>query len=155
MTPYTLRPALSEDADAILTLLESSALPTQDLHGTWWQNFTVAIAANGEPIGVMGIDVVGDWGLVRSAAVAAEHRNGGIGLELLHAIESLARDLGLHELGLLTTTAEAFFIRHGYAEIPREAAPAAMQATAEFRDLCPDTATILRKSLRPAPETTL
>lgn len=148
MTAYTLRPALPEDARAILSLLEASELPTEDLTGTWWQHFTVAIAANGEPIGVMGMDVTGDWGLVRSAAVAADQRNGGIGLELLRAVESLARGLGMRELGLITNTAESFFLRHGYTTIDREDAPSAMKATAEFQGLCPASSVVMKKSLR-------
>jgi len=148
MIAYTLRPALPEDAEAILSLLEASDLRTPDLAGTWWQHFIVAIAADGEPIGVMGIEVAGDWGLVRSAAVTADQRNRGIGLELLTAVERLARDLGLVELGLITDTARSFFDRHGYTAIPREEAPAAMRATAEFRRLCASSATVMKKTLR-------
>lgn len=149
MTAYTLRPALPEDANDILTLLDAAELPTEDLTGTWWQNFIVAIAVNGEPIGVMGIDVNGDWGLLRSAAVHHDHRKSGIGLELLRAVENLARDLGLRELGLITNTAETFFQKHGYVTFARDEAPAAMRETAEFRGLCPDSSAVMKKTLRP------
>jgi amino-acid N-acetyltransferase len=41
---------------------------------------------------------------------------------------------------LLTTTAAPFFTRFGFTSAARDAAPAALRATAEFASLCPASA---------------
>ena len=48
---------------------------------------------------------------------------------------------------LLTTTAEDFFVRRGYGVVGRDAAPAVVQKTTEFRSLCPDSAVCMMKHL--------
>jgi mannose-6-phosphate isomerase-like protein (cupin superfamily) len=63
--------------------------------------------------------------------------------------ESHARNLGVRRLYLLTTTAEAYFAKRGFERCAREAAPAAIRQTREFRSLCPDTAACM---VRTAPE---
>ncbi len=40
----------------------------------------------------------------------------------------------------LTTTAEAFFVKRGYERVDRTEMPEAIRDTAEFRELCPETA---------------
>jgi amino-acid N-acetyltransferase len=51
-------------------------------------------------------------------------------------------------LYLLTTTAAAFFARHGYETVERDTVPARIRGTTEFDDLCPDSAVCMRKRLR-------
>ena len=48
---------------------------------------------------------------------------------------------------LLTTTAASFFAKRGYRPLARDEAPAAVRATAEFRSICPASATCMGKSL--------
>ncbi|TKX55964.1 GNAT family N-acetyltransferase, partial [Halorubrum sp. SP9] len=50
-------------------------------------------------------------------------------------------------LYLLTTNAPGFFTELGYVEIDRSVAPRAIQQTTEFDDLCPSTATCMKKTL--------
>ncbi|WP_228434553.1 hypothetical protein [Natrarchaeobaculum aegyptiacum] len=49
-------------------------------------------------------------------------------------------------LYLLTTTAVDFFAARGYDEIDRADAPDAIRNTTEFADLCPSSATCMRRS---------
>ena len=55
-----------------------------------------------------------------------------------------ARELGLRELYLLTTTAAAYFPRFGFERIGREALPSSLQASEELRGACPASAAAMR-----------
>src|SRR3546814_2079737 len=63
---------------------------------------------------------------------------------MLSSLERPAADDGATRLYLLTTTAESFFGRFGYAPLPRASAPAEIADSAEFRSLCPASAAFLR-----------
>ena len=143
-----VEPATSEDLAAIRALLDGNQLPVQDLVASA-ATFLVA-RIDGTLAGVVGLEALGGSALLRSLCVAGQHRNRGIARSLCAAIESVARGLGIQELCLLTTTARPFFERHGFAVAGREVAPPEIRTTAEFRDLCPSTATFMRKSLSAA-----
>jgi amino-acid N-acetyltransferase len=55
--------------------------------------------------------------------------------------------MGVETLLLLTTTAERFFARRGYAVGPRDAAPLEIRQTPEFAGLCPSSSVCMRKRL--------
>src|SRR3546814_21074615 len=71
---------------------------------------------------------------------------------MLSALERAAADDGATRLYLLTTTAESFFGRFGYAPIPRASAPAEITDSAEFRSLCPASAAFLFKRICCCPD---
>jgi amino-acid N-acetyltransferase len=48
---------------------------------------------------------------------------------------------------LLTTNAETFFARRGYAPAARESAPVEIRNTREFADICPASSTLMIKHL--------
>jgi amino-acid N-acetyltransferase len=127
-------------------LLAQSRLPTADLTPALLQHFH-AYGTPDDPAGVVGLELHGPVALLRSLAVAAHHRGTGLGRQLVAAAEARARSHGVHELCLLTTTAERFFERLGYERAEREAAPAAIRGSSEFTSLCPATATFMRKRL--------
>lgn len=58
-----------------------------------------------------------------------------------------ARAEGLADVTLLTTTAADYFTRFGFHVIPRESAPEAVRASVEFREACPETATVMIRAL--------
>jgi N-acetylglutamate synthase-like GNAT family acetyltransferase len=58
-----------------------------------------------------------------------------------------ARARGIHDIYLLTTTAEAWFPRFGFVRIARAAVPAALHASEEFRGACPDSAVVMHTAL--------
>jgi len=134
---------------AVRGLLDEAGLPSRDLTAAKLAHFLVA-RRGPEIVGVIGVEPLGDVGLLRSAAVAPEHRGRGLGVELTHALERRSREAGIRRLYLLTTTAETFFARLGYHAIGRDQAPAPVRGTTEFRELCATTSVCMEKELAAA-----
>lgn len=141
-----LRTPLEAERPEIRALLVDSGLPVADLDASAI-DFIVA-ADGGGILGVVGVEPFDDAGLLRSLAVRGAMRGTGAGLALVRAAESHARSLGLARLVLLTQTAAPFFSRQGYDTIERHAAPSSVQGSAEFRSICPASATCMIKHLR-------
>ena len=137
--------AAPADRSAIVELLRSCALPTEDLPPALDQFFVAR--AGGAIVGVVGLERFEGLGLVRSLAVAGERRGQGLARELWGLALARARALGLRELFLLTATAEAIFAHWGFARIPRAEAPEPIKQTEEFRTLCSSSAAVMRLAL--------
>lgn len=140
-----IRDATRADRPAVLELLHAEGLSSQgidpDLRG-----FLVATA--GERLeAVAGLEQYGSWGLLRSVAVAADRRGRGLGRRLTEAIVEQARLRRLEALYALTTTAAEYFPRLGFERIDRAAVPGPVQASEEFREICPASAAVLRLGL--------
>ncbi len=134
------------DLPAVRRLLREAGLPERDVTAPLLANFL--LARRGRRLaGVVGLELLGRYGLLRSLAVASPFRGRGLGLELTRSLEQHARWLGIERLYLLTTTAEAFFAAHGYRTVPRDDLPAAVQGTTEYRALCPASAVCMVKRL--------
>ena len=97
--------------------------------------------------GYVGLEGEGRDLLLRSLVVSADRKAQGLGSRILTAAEALANEMGGERLHLLTTTAEPFFARRGFAAADRAAAPAAIRRTREFADICPASAAYLTKDL--------
>lgn len=102
---------------------------------------------DGDPVGAGGIERYGAVGLLRSVVVEETARGNGYGAAICRALEAEARADGVETLYLLTTTATDFFAERGYAELERADAPAAIRETTQFDELCPASATCMRKYL--------
>ncbi len=126
-------------------LLTESGLPVDDLE-TAQVDFIVAVDGPGL-LGVVGLQTFDGIALLRSLVVRPGARGAGAGRALVDAIESRARATGVTQLVLLTQTAAPFFSQRGYVEIARDSAPAEVQASEEFRSLCPASATCMTKYL--------
>jgi amino-acid N-acetyltransferase len=131
--------------DSIVALLRTEKLPVEDLPAML-ENFRVA-RHNDEVIGVIGLEIYGDYGLLRSLAVRSTYRNTGIAGKLLGQIETLANSKGLKAICLLTETADGYFDRKGYVRIARENVPTEVQRSSEFSHVCPQSAIAMIKSL--------
>lgn len=141
-----LRQALPADWDKVRHLLTKSELPVEDLGPDRLGNFLVAV--DGENIvGLIGLEIFGTTGLLRSLVVAADARRAGLGAELVCSLESVARSAGIEELWLLTIDAGQFFQRQGFTVVDREVVPDSIRETDEFSDLCPATAFLMKKSI--------
>lgn len=141
-----LRQALPGDWDAVQALLLAADLPIDDLGPERLGGFLIAqdeIAT----VGLIGLEILGTVGLLRSLVVARNARNTGLGGKLVGALEAAAVAAGIAELWLLTIDAERFFQRHEFEIIDRTAAPDEIRQTDEFSALCPDSAYLMRKSL--------
>jgi amino-acid N-acetyltransferase len=139
-----LEPA-GDALEYVESLLERNGLPSADVRSKreWF-----AVAYRGpDRVGVGGVEVHGAAGLLRSVAVEQSARGEGVGTALCDALESEAAADGVESLFLLTTTAAEFFAGRGYEEIERVDAPDAIRQTTEFDELCPASATCMRKRL--------
>ncbi len=135
---HVIAPAKPADLEPVRRLLDESGLPSRDLDAPMLRHFLVA-RRGPRLAGVIGLEPLGDVGLLRSAAVAAGERGRGLGVALTRAVERRAIELGVRRLYLLTTTAEEFFGKLGYRAIPRAEAPEAIRGTTEYRELCAET----------------
>lgn len=140
-----VRPARSADYPAVAGLLVAAGLPTAGVSPSL-PDFMVAEADAGV-VGAIGLEVYGGAALLRSAVVAAAEQGRGAGTALVAGLLKHARTRGVRDVYLLTTTADAWFPRFGFARIRRDAVPAALNASVEFQGACPDTAVIMRATL--------
>ena len=139
--------AQSGDWPTIVSLLQGAGLPTDDLQLTNVDEFYVGHNGDERVAGAIGLQSLGELGLLRSLVVHGSARGRGLGQELVARLESDASSLGLRELWLLTIDAQDFFARLGYAQCDRDSAPDAVRQTDEFSSLCPDTAYVMVKRL--------
>jgi RNA polymerase sigma-70 factor (ECF subfamily) len=146
-TTFTVAPARDEDLPHVLDMLRSENLPTADIATRPLIHFIVASRGT-ERVGCAAVEPLGDIALLRSVAVAPALRRHGVARALLAEIERIAAQLRIHELFLLTTTAEAAFARMGFERILRDDAPLALRETSEFAGVCPASAVVMRKRLR-------
>lgn len=138
--------AQPSDFDDVIALLTSADLPIDDLNAEHLRYF-VTTRENGKLTGVGGLEIYNDAALLRSVAVAESQQNRGIAQQLLAALEKLARENGVSALYLLTTTADKFFAKHGFAVIDRESVPERIRETREFASICPSSAICMKKSI--------
>ena len=141
-----LRAGNEADATRIRALLEAEDLPTRDL-STSTPQFLVVSDERDEAFAVGGLQWFGKTALLRSVVVAPFARGTGLGQKVVHALEDAARDGRADQLVLLTLTAQSFFERQGYRVIDRGSVPDDVQASEEFRSLCPASAICMAKKL--------
>jgi amino-acid N-acetyltransferase len=101
-----------------------------------------------ELVGVIGVEPLGEAGLLRSLAVAEPQRGKGIAKALYSRLLGYVHMKGIKNLYLLTLTAKGYFSKLGFASIERSAVPEDVRATLEFQSLCPQTAVCMVKNLR-------
>jgi amino-acid N-acetyltransferase len=138
-------PATPEQRDAILGLLERSALPLVGVE-EHLPDFLVSENA-GRVVGVVGLERYGADALLRSLAVDRTCRATGLGTRLTDDLIARGRSAGVRRLYLLTTTAEQFFARRGFVRITRADVPPSVRTSVEFREACPESATVMVRSL--------
>jgi amino-acid N-acetyltransferase len=131
---------------AVEALLAGAQLPVADL-GSSRSLTLLGLRDGGRLVGVVGVEVYGRVGMLRSLAVEPAHRKTGLGTTLATSAETWAAEQGIETLYLLTTTAAQFFARRGYVAVPRSEAPQAIAATAQFSALCPASSTLMRRAL--------
>ncbi|HEX4871714.1 MAG TPA: arsenic resistance N-acetyltransferase ArsN2 [Nevskiaceae bacterium] len=141
-----IRPMRAAERPWLHTLLEAAGLPTGDLSTVSPEAFSVLEAAD-QLVGAVGLERFAEVALLRSLVVSPAHRQQGAGAALVAAAEQQARAQGIRALYLLTTDAEGFFSRLGYARRERETAPAAIRRHPQFAGLCPASSTFMSKAL--------
>ncbi len=141
---YTIRRAESGDVPAIAVLLEENGLTPLGVAEAP-ENFLVlehsGIAA------VIGMEIRGDSGLLRSLVVRLRDRKKCFGVRMTSVIIDLARAQGVRTIYLLTETAERFFERAGFVAARREDIPAPLMQSSALDKVCPEGSAILKKML--------
>jgi amino-acid N-acetyltransferase len=148
-TPPQIRPATAADRAAVEALLSEAQLPTDGLEEQFGPAYAVA-EVDGRIVGVEGVERYDDAGLLRSAAVASDFRGLGLGDGLTRNRLAWARETGLREVWLLTTTAADYFPRFGFTRVDRGAAPPLVRGSREFSEACPASVVAMRLDLTQA-----
>jgi amino-acid N-acetyltransferase len=143
-------PARPHDLRGALDLLGRAELTDQDVSAGWGHYFVVH-EDDGRVVGVAGLELHGEDGLLRSVAVDADYRGQGLAAALVEAVLQRASRVGLGSVYLLTTTARDYFARRGFADCSRDDAPAAIRESWEFRTGCPTTAAFMKRAVAQAP----
>lgn len=111
----TLSIAVPADVGTAGTLLETNGLSTDGL-GVDGSIYWIADAT--EATGVCGMEVDGDYGLLRSLAVRQDHRGRGLAKRLVDHAKVWARERGLVALYAFSKDTGSFFERHDWEEVP-------------------------------------
>jgi amino-acid N-acetyltransferase len=125
--------------------LSQAGLPCDDVSDPRRQFYRFDV--DGKLVAYGGLEGTGPDLLLRSMVVCAEHRGTGLGKAVLSELEQYAISQGAVRLHLLTQSAVNFFAANGYELLDRGLAPAAITQTAQFKHLCPSSASYLRKTL--------
>lgn len=149
MRPHTevvVRAAREADLRAVEQLLRDAELPVDGVADQFGDAFAVGEVA-GEVVAAAGVEVHGRHGLLRSVVVAPEWRGYGLGERITHDRVEWAREQGLSDVVLLTTTAASYFPRLGFVPTSRDRVPAEIRSSAEFANVCPASAAVLMLKL--------
>lgn len=141
------RHARAEDWPAISALLKEASLPVDGARAQLGA-FVLALR-NNEPVGCATVERAGEPDvLLRSVALRASERGTGAGRLLVERTLGRAAGQGARSAVLLTTTAEAFFLRLGFAKISRAEVPATLRNSPEFTGVCPASAIVMQREIR-------
>lgn len=137
------RTATKEDLRSIVRLLETCELPSNDVD-VHLHDFIVAKEAD-SVVGCIGMEPEGQ--LLRSLAVDPSHQNRGVAQHLCEELLHHAKEQGIQQIFLLTTTAAKFFDKIGFERKDREEAPETIRKNRQFTELCPSSAVLMWKKL--------
>lgn len=139
------RTATQDDLPSIENILGIYHLPANDCD-EHLENFII-IEDNGTTIGVGGLEICEEFGLLRSIAVIPEFTGKGIGRLIFEILENNSRNKGVKAIYLLTETAVKYFSTLGFLILERSAAPQSITKTRQFLELCPASAELMYKEL--------
>lgn len=138
------RSAAPEDWPTIARLLTEASLPLEGAEEAL-SGFLLAFDSRKTLLGSAALERYdSDTALLRSVAVRKTARGEGWGTRLVQTLLNRAREAGIREIWLLTTTADGYFPRFGFQPADRKTAPAALRDSIEFREACPASAIAMR-----------
>jgi amino-acid N-acetyltransferase len=136
-------PARPEDRVAIEALLRDAGLPLDGYDDT---RFAVARVA-GELAGVAGVERHGAHSLLRSVVVAPAYRGQHVAEALVADRLAWARSDGSQTASLLTTSADRYFERLGFARIERAQLPVELRGSTQLAIPACSTAVAMTRQL--------
>lgn len=125
--------------------LSEAGLPYDDISEPGLQFYRFEVDGNRVAYG--GLEGSGPDLLLRSMVVCETRRGEGLGKAVLSELERYAISQGAVRLHLLTQSAAGFFAANGYELLDKGEAPVVISQTAQFKHLCPASASYLRKTL--------
>jgi len=132
-----LEPSLGQE-------LAQARLPTSDIIGAGKRYFSCS-DDKGSPLAFGGWEEIGkDAVLLRSIVVREKARGRGLGRRVVEHLIETALGAGKRQLYLLTMDAADFFAHLGFESLARDEAPPALKETAQFKNLCPSSAALMR-----------
>lgn len=120
------------------SLLKASGLPADDLNFN--KDLLVGYFEGNILVGTGGLEVYGDYGLLRSLSVKMGIRGKSVGTNITEYLIDEAKERKLKGIYLLTETARGFFQKRGFKDIPRDQVPEELKASSEFSNECPASA---------------
>jgi len=129
--PIAYSLATPADKEPIRRLLSKCELPTLYLH-RHLKSF-IGAKVGRKIVGVIGLEVHGRAGLLRSLCVDQAYRGRGIARMLHEEILDYARMRKLDRLYLFTWDAEPFASKFGFHKIDKKRIPGSIRATWQFR----------------------
>lgn len=115
----TIAAATTAELDDVLSLLSAVGLPLEGV-AEHLDDFLLATDERGQLLGCAGLERYGESALLRSVAVRGALKGAGIGSRLTARTLEHAKETGIKEVVLLTTTAREFFARRfGFADVSR------------------------------------
>lgn len=130
---------------AFQLLLKSSSLPSEDLN--FKKDLLVGYYEDGAMVGTGGLEIYGDYGLLRSLSVKLGTRGKALGTAITEYLIEQAKKRNLKGIYLLTETAQGFFLRKGFTVVPRNIVPKDLEASSEFSHVCSETAVAMHLPL--------
>ena len=145
MNGISYRKATVTDWNQITNLLQNANL-LLDGAQEHLEHFVVVIKDEAL-IGCAGLEIYGEYALLRSVAVAEGARGQGLGIKLIEEILKRAKEDHLRTIILLTETAQDFFPKFGFKQIKRDDAPASVKESIEFKEACLASAVAMQLDL--------
>src|SRR4030067_634123 len=133
--PITYSVANPTDKNQIRRSLSECGLPTLYIH-RHLKSFMVAKAGK-KIVGVIGVEVYGQVGLLRSLCVDQAYRGQGIAKMLNAKMSAYAHMLKIDRLYLFTWDAEKFTSKSGFHKIDKKRIPKSIRSTWQFHSFSP------------------
>jgi amino-acid N-acetyltransferase len=134
-----------ESFEAFRALLKTSGLPADDLD--FHKDLLVGYFEGHQLVGTGGLEVYGDYGLLRSLSVKLGIRGKSVGTNICEYLIDEAKHKKLKSIYLLTETASGFFHKRGFRAIPRKEVPSELSVSSEFSTVCPTSAMAMKLDL--------
>ena len=131
----------TESFESFRSLLKNSNLPADDLN--YKRDLLVGYYEGDELVGTGGLEIHGDYALLRSLSVKLGIRGKSVGTTITEFLLAEAKKKKLKGVYLLTETARGFFLKKGFADVPRTEVPHEVKASSEFSSVCPTSATVM------------
>ena len=128
----------SPSFEAFRSLLKASGLPADDLNFN--KDLLVGYFEGNALVGTGGLEIYGDYGLLRSLSVKMGIRGKSVGTNITEYLIDEAKHKRLKAIYLLTETASGFFQKRGFKILPRKEVPDELKVSSEFSKVCPESA---------------